>query len=349
MPTLLDLAVMERDLSVALCAADSETEAVRATLSAISGGVPASGVSIRYPLDGAEAVESAGPLGLRAQDLVFAGPGDPAPGASAVTFSFSETCGLSGRLSFVEDRASGVSSPVAASVGRSAKMLSAALCRIAGARRLAAAEQERELLVRELRHRMRNSLQLVKNSITFLLGTTTDVPPEVLAETDERLTALVVLHEMLGWAESSGKVSAETYFLRLAEALRRLIPSGVGTLIAYYDAETDAFLPVDRAATIGLIVHELAMNAVKHAGGRLRRMTLRVDVLDGELRLRYADTPVDPFLGEITGPSAVRLPRCGESGGSGLGIIRALLSRTRGRRLDDGSDFSRFDAAFPLD
>ena len=349
MPTLLDLAVMERDLSVALCEAGSEPAAVRATLSAIASGLPESGVSVAYPCGDQNTVEAAGPLGAYARELAFSGNEAGIGGRSAVLFRFSEKCGLSGHLSFVEDHGTAVASHVAASVGRSAKMLSAALCRIAMARRLAAASLDRELLVREMRHRMRNSLQLIKNSITFLLGTISDVPAEVLTATDERLSALVVVHEMLGWTESTGRVSAETYFIRLAEALRHLTPCGVGTFISYYDADEDVSLPVDRAATIGLIVHELAMNTVKHAGDRLLRMALRVDVLDGELRLRYTETPVASILEESAFGSVNPVPGTAEVGGCGLEIIRALLSRARGRRLDDGADVRCFAAGFPLD
>lgn len=349
MTSLLDLAVMERDLSIALCEAESEPDAVRATLSGLIRSLPESGVAVSYTGETGGSVESYGPLGTFARDAVCSGNKASYDGKTAIFLPISEKCGLVGRFSFVTDGDSVPDAPISATLGRATKMLSAALCRISSNRRLNAVAKDRELLVREMRHRMRNSLQLIQNSTTFLLGAISDLSPEVLSEIDDRIGALVVVHDMLGWTESTGRVSAETYFLRLAEALRRLTPHGVGTFIAYYDAEEDVSLPVDRAATIGLIVHELVVNTAKHAGDRLLRMSLRVDPFEDGLRLRYEETPVDSLFAETTVRPAEVPPSGAALGGSGLEIVRALIARARGRRLDDGSDVGSFAACFPVD
>lgn len=356
MPTILRLTVLERDLAVAFSRSETEAQAISALLAAFVSFDPECGVAIHLPLEKREEPICAGALGAEALAFALRGSGSAAsPELDANRFCLaqllSDDRGAFGRLAFIADAGPESVRLVGETVERAGEMLSAALSRIRAVRELEAAAKDRDLLVREIRHRTRNSLQLIKGSIGLFVGTLAGAPSHVLAELDERLGALVAVHDMLSWTESSASVSAENYFIQLAEALRRISPEGIGTLIAYYDAEEDVSLPVDRAATMGLIVHELVMNTAKHAAGRLLRMSVRVACADGFLLLRYEETavssPFDLWSERVPDVSAAAPARA--MGGRGLEIIKALIGRARGRRLDDGSDRTRFLAAFPLD
>jgi two-component sensor histidine kinase len=335
------------DLPVALCDTVSEDDAVRSTLRYIAATCPGCGAAVRFPIGDSYRSLGDGALGRSALDALSAGsPG--ARDAGVRLFELSDAGVSCGILACVLPEGRAGDEAEDENIRRAARLLASALGRIAAARRYVAAIEDRELLVREYRHRMRNSLQLIKGTIAFLIRAVSSVGPEVIDSIDERLGALMSVHEMLSWTESTGRVSAEDYFLRLAEALRLLTPQGAGTLIAYYDAGREVFLPVDRAATIGLIVHELLMNSVKHAAGKLLRMSVRVDYFNGDLYIRYSETPVDPLSGIPLSVSEEAFP-VPISEGAGLGIIRSLLTRARGRRLDDESIAGTFSACFSVD
>jgi two-component sensor histidine kinase len=234
---------------------------------------------------------------------------------------------------------------------RIATILSAALRRLITLRIMDAASRDRELLVRELRHRTRNTLQLIKNSVTFLVRTLSDATAAALESLDARICALVSVHEMLSFIGETSLVSAESYFSRLAAALQRITPEGSGSLVSLYDSDEDALIPVDRAATIGLIVYELVVNSIKHAVGRSGLMRLRVSFDGGNLIIRYSDSP-RPECAERAGctaeePAPRYAPRA-ESAGSGLRLIEALIGRARGIRLLEDSGRTAFAARFPL-
>ncbi|MFA6507013.1 MAG: sensor histidine kinase [Treponemataceae bacterium] len=349
MPTILDLLVLERDLAVFLSCVETEDEAIGAVLDAVVSCDPESGAAVSVSRGMREEAASRGTLGDEARLLVLGAIIQSDVEQFRLVLELADSRGRFGRFAFVGSGPSQRFPPLAETFERAAKMLSSAIGRIVTARDLDAAAKDQEFLVREMRHRTRNSLQLIKGSIGLFVGTLASTPPEILEAIDERLGALVIVHEMLSWTESSDLVSAETYFAQLAESLRRIAPEGVGTLIAYYDAAEDVFLPVDRAATMGLIVHELVINTAKHSGGRLQRMSVRIDFSDGLLYLRYGETPVRlPFASRLPISESAD-PSRSKAAGRGLAIIEALVVRARGRRLDDGSDMARFAAAFPLD
>jgi len=342
MKKLLRLAVLERDLAVRLLHAKSEDEAVDALIGAAVRYDPGCGVGVFVSYGGWNDIRSGGCRQAEARTLLIAPAPSRSDGLSRTVVSVWGDRGEIGRVSLIGACAS--PRPI---LERVAGMLSASLRRIAADRGNGLSDRDRELLVRELRHRTRNSLQLIKGTVSFLVGSLAHATPEMLGALDQRLSALVVLHEMLNWSDEGPRVSAAAYFTRLAEALRLLTPEGVGTVIAYYEAAEDAELSVDRAATIGLIIHELVMNTVKHGPKGVLRMSVRIARVEESLVVRYEEAIVSGALEEQERISALRFS--GESGGSGLALIDGLLARARGRRLDDGGSFGVFAAAFPLE
>ncbi len=337
MVKLIRLAVMERDLACALSRVDSEDEAVDAVLSAAVSYSPDCGIAVFASSGDWCAVRALGERSSAACALAMGGSKEG--GALA---HLPARRGVSGHIAYIGSCAH--PRPV---VVRAAALLSAALVRLAAERGRQSAAEERALLESELRHRTRNSLTMIKRSISFLVGSVFRGSPALVAAIDERLGALTTVHDLLSRTCSASTVSVETYFGELAEALRRITPDGVGTVIAYYDAEKPLSLPLERAATIGLVVHELVMNTIKHAAGKLVRMAVRVDLLEGDLLLRYEEIPVQTvFAKETAAPFSAGANAA--DGGAGLDLIASLIERARGRRLDDGSDFCSFSAAFPL-
>jgi two-component sensor histidine kinase len=126
--------------------------------------------------------------------------------------------------------------------------------------RLRAAVEQKELLFREGHHRIKNNLQLVQ-SLLFLQSTRVDgVSRVVLEDTIGRIQAVGSIHDLLYRNTHTEGLDARLYVERLCEALGR----SVAGILIHTDV-ANLRLDPDRAVTLGLVVSEAVLNALKHA------------------------------------------------------------------------------------
>ncbi len=131
-------------------------------------------------------------------------------------------------------------------------------------------DAERDLLVQEVHHRVKNSLQLV----TALLTTQargSDVPAvrEQLLEAARRVATVGAVHERLYRDGSGEEADAAAYLAGLVEDLRRSMSDAAAGRTVALDAPP-LWLPADRLTPLGLIATELVTNALKYGEGRVR-------------------------------------------------------------------------------
>jgi two-component sensor histidine kinase len=173
---------------------------------------------------------------------------------------------------------------------------------------------EKETLIRELYHRTKNNLQIVR-SLMNLQASDVDSPETqaIVKEMDNRIRGLALVHEML---YRSGDLSQ----LNLTEYLETLVHQVILNLWGLHSpvsAEvTGEPLPVtlDIASPCGLVINELLSNTFKYAfpDGRNGDIIIRTDS-DGpeNLLLEYADTGVglpegfDPRSQETLGMQSI--------------------------------------------
>jgi PAS domain S-box-containing protein len=156
----------------------------------------------------------------------------------------------------------------------------------------AAAHQRIDMLLQELTHRVKNSLQFIGAMV--LIESRSHKSGEgkaALERVSHRITALGQLYSTLSKADTVEAVDAAIY---LDELCRDLIASvhkeGDTSVMLKTDFENE-LLPTDRAIPIGLIVNELVTNAVKYAFPGEAKGTVMVTLkrVPGELRLTVAD------------------------------------------------------------
>jgi two-component sensor histidine kinase len=156
----------------------------------------------------------------------------------------------------------------------------------------AAAHKRIGMLLQELTHRVKNSLQFIA-SMVMLEARSNDSgeAKAALERVSHRITALGQLYSKLSKADTVEAVDAATY---LDELCRDLIASvhkeGSTSIVLKTDIESE-FLPTDRAIPIGLIVNELVTNVVKYGfpGEAKGTVTVTLKRVPGELRLTVAD------------------------------------------------------------
>jgi PAS domain S-box-containing protein len=156
----------------------------------------------------------------------------------------------------------------------------------------AAAQERIGMLLQELTHRVKNSLQLIASIVmTEARNVSSAEGKAALERVSHRIAALGQFYSKLTEADTVEAVDAATY---LNELCRNLIASvyqdGDTFIMLKTDIESE-LLPTDRAISIGLIVNELVTNAVKYGFPDEANGTVTVTLkrLPGELRLTVAD------------------------------------------------------------
>lgn len=132
-----------------------------------------------------------------------------------------------------------------------------------GLARLELLTEQQAVLLREMNHRIANSLQL----ITALLDmhgrrSNDETIQEALRQAAERVEAVAKIHQRLYTSAEIGHVDMDDYLRGLLAEMERVSTGSVARIVLTCDPVR---LPTDKAISVGLIVSELVTNAVKYA------------------------------------------------------------------------------------
>lgn len=126
-------------------------------------------------------------------------------------------------------------------------------------------EDGNKLALREVHHRMKNSLQLVASILNMqarkFRGTQTE---KILSENVARVLTIATVHDMLTDKEGSSEMVNVLSLLRqLTAALERFAPEDKNIIFSV--SGDDAFIGSHQASAVALVVNELITNALEHA------------------------------------------------------------------------------------
>lgn len=148
---------------------------------------------------------------------------------------------------------------------------------------LAASLREKEILLKEIHHRVKNNMQVISSLIQLQASTLReDHERALLHETQQRIRSMAQVHELLYQSSSLSSVDAAEYIRRLFGELMSAYSAVAGSFDAVLDLEP-LVLHVDAAIPLGLIVNELVSNALKYAfsPGRNGRLGIILKRLEG--------------------------------------------------------------------
>jgi PAS domain S-box-containing protein len=146
------------------------------------------------------------------------------------------------------------------------------------AERLKASLREKELLLKEVHHRVKNNLQVISSLLNLQARHVVDPRAlELFKESQNRVRSIALFHEKLYQAKDLGHVEAFEYLNTLIANL--LAAYGAKPTAVSLEVEReDILLGVDVAIPLGLVLNELISNALKHAFPDGRRGQIRVQL-----------------------------------------------------------------------
>jgi len=122
--------------------------------------------------------------------------------------------------------------------------------------------KQKELLFRELHHRVKNNLQLILSLIRLQHDhATCDEEDIMLEKLEGRIGAIARTHELLYQSSGDERVDMSTYVQDYIESM----DGSLRDLNIILKSEVNANLPLKEAVYVGLIINELVSNALKHA------------------------------------------------------------------------------------
>ncbi len=160
---------------------------------------------------------------------------------------------------------------------------------------LRASVREKEVLIKEVHHRVKNNMQIISSILNLQSGSIRDPSArECLAECQNRIRSMALVHEKLYRSGSLSRIDFAEYLRSLSAALFHSCRTDAERVRLDFEA-AEVFLDVNTAIPCGLVANELIINALKYGfpAGRSGRLRVALDAVgDGRFRMVVADDGV---------------------------------------------------------
>lgn len=203
---------------------------------------------------------------------------------------------------------------------------------------LRASLAQKDLLLREVHHRVKNNLQVV-TSLLNLRAQRLQAPAarDAVRQAQMRIAAMTLVHRKLYETDDIQTIELGGLLEELCAMLEEMNDSGRATVLLSVKAQPAVVLP-DQAIPIALLVTEAVSNAFRHAfpGVASGRVDVRLACSGPRARLVVADDGIGLAGGE------------GGSGGMGATLMRMLAKQIRGALSLKEDGGTRVELEFPL-
>ena len=195
---------------------------------------------------------------------------------------------------------------------------------------------ENELLLKEIHHRVKNNLEMVKSLIALQSAQIDDpATKDAMIASQNRVQSMGIIHQKLYQGTNLGSIEMKDYFLNLGEGI--LDSFNAEDRVKIECAMDNLELDIDTAVPIGLIVNELLTNVLKYAFPKQQQGVINISLeksSNQNLRLEVTDNGV--------GKTAGLAPR-GTGFGSQLVQLLTLQLNGKMREHNDKGTHIEFD------
>jgi two-component sensor histidine kinase len=202
--------------------------------------------------------------------------------------------------------------------------------------------KEKDILLGEIHHRVKNSLQVVSSLLSLEADRISDPSViEMLQNSQNRIRSMAMIHQTLYQSKDFGRVDFHAF-------LDSFMPTLIQSYVVHPEQVTlsthvsDIQLPIDAAIPCGLIVNELISNALKHAFPDQRKGEITVDFAHdqaGHATLSVSDDGVG-IREDFQLESSKTL---------GMQLVHLLAGQIGGNVSTHRASPTRFTVRFPLE
>lgn len=154
--------------------------------------------------------------------------------------------------------------------------------------------REKEVLLQEIHHRVKNNLQIISSLLNLQAGRSTDPKlTAVFQDSQNRIRSMALIHEKLYQSKNLAQVDLGEYIHVLVTYLIRSYRATSG--VVDVEIKTDeVYIDVGTAVPCGLLLNELISNALKYAfvNGRRGKITITLSAEDNQITLVVGDNGI---------------------------------------------------------
>lgn len=198
--------------------------------------------------------------------------------------------------------------------------------------------KERETLLREIHHRVKNNLQIVANLLYLQSGKFNDEKiRNVLEEGQGRVRSMSLIHQKLYEHEDLKSIPFGEYIIELVNEIKSSFGDEAAKVAVHINAD-EAYFDVESAVPLGLIINELTTNTFKYAfqGRNEGEFNIYLTKEDGQYQLHVSDNGVGL-------PSEIDIRR---SRSLGLRLVRILSDQLEGDYSFNTTEGTNFTLTF---
>lgn len=199
---------------------------------------------------------------------------------------------------------------------------------------------EKETLLKEIHHRVKNNLQIITSLITLQFdGTSGHEEAERVSQLSSRIKSMALIHEQLYKSGSLTAIDMAPYIVSLVDSVTAAFSARAGMVEPHINVE-QVSLGIDSAVPCGLLLNELVTNALKHAfaNGRNGMLGVSLCAKDGRAVLVVQDDgpcfSVDMIMDDSTH--------------LGLQLVKELARQLKGELRMSCSPGARVELSFPI-
>lgn len=200
--------------------------------------------------------------------------------------------------------------------------------------------KEREVLIREVHHRVKNNLQIVSSLLNLQANTINEKnADEVLKLSQSRIDTMSLIHEKLYQSEKLSDIKFSEYINNLLKHLEHSFGAEQKHIKITSSLE-EVPLHIDKLVPCGLILNELVTNAMKHAFSEQERGVIHVDC-----------RPVNNNCILTISDNGKGLPeefKIEKSKSLGLRLVTGLVKQLKGKLEQPPGEKTSFIISFPI-
>jgi two-component sensor histidine kinase/predicted hydrocarbon binding protein len=209
--------------------------------------------------------------------------------------------------------------------------------------KLAESLNQKELLLKEIHHRVKNNLQIISSLLNLQLHTISDpIIHSKFSESITRIKSMGILHDLLYRSKNFSSIPISKFFPALVESLKDsyLVKKEIKINLDVHISKDK--LNIDKAIPCGLILNEIISNALKYAFKNKKSGLINVSFTDlhKNKKHKFLLTVSDNGVG-FTLPNDLK-----EASTLGLQLIHSLVEQLDGEIIIESKKGTRFSIAF---
>ena len=201
--------------------------------------------------------------------------------------------------------------------------------------------REKEILLKEIHHRVKNNMQIISSLLRLQSSKTKSrKTKELLMESQNRVSAMSLVHELLYMSDNLEQVDFKRYLQDISSLLFHTYNINAASIQIKSEVE-DVHINIDKAIPCALIISELVSNSLKHAFPKTKKGEIKIS-LNKSKKGNYALTISDNGVGLPEGLDYKNTDSLG------LELVNALTRQLGGNIKLVKATGTKFKITFPF-